>query len=72
MTLVSEGKCSSEMFDEVLLLSIALLLGGNRNVQDAFLEELMNDPNNHFLIAIREKVTRTFTRIKKAMNKFNK
>lgn len=29
VTIISEGECGKEMLNEVILLSIALLLGGN-------------------------------------------
>ncbi len=35
--------------EECILLSIALLIGGNRKAQEAFLYEMRDDENNSFL-----------------------
>lgn len=46
--------------DEAILVAIALLLGGNKNTQDRFLEYMKNDENNYLLVKIKEMLIRTF------------
>ena len=57
---------------ECLLLSIALLLGGNVEVQKAFLTYIQEDTHNSFLLQIKKLIVESFDHVKKAMTERNK
>ena len=55
--------------EEVILLCISLLLGGNPMAQESFYEEMINDRNNDFLISLKELIRQYFENVKKMMKK---
>ena len=57
---------------ECLLLSIALLLGGNLEAQKAFLTYIQEDTSNSFLLQIKKVIVESFDQVKKAMTERNK
>lgn len=59
------SKCeSSEAFDEAILACIALCLGGNFESQEEFLNYMMADDSNQFLLKIRDMIARKFEVVK--------
>jgi hypothetical protein len=53
---------------EVVLCAIAMLLGGNRQVQGRFYKSLMEDSDNKFMTTIRDQVTRYFEESQQLFN----
>lgn len=53
-----------EMFEEAILVAIACLLGGNLTVQGKFFEHMRNDHDNKLLVAIKNRMTAKFEKIK--------
>ena len=59
------SKCeNSEAFDEAILACIALCLGGNFESQEEFLNYMMADSSNQFLLKIKDMIARKFEVVK--------
>jgi len=52
------------IFEEAILVSIALLLGGNAIVQEKFYQFFIADYENKFLNSIKRKILEKFSKIK--------
>ena len=57
---------------QALLVAIALLIGGNKIVQNEFLNTMRKDSQNEFLLAIKGVILKNFEIVKKFMNEINK
>ena len=57
---------------ECILLGIALLLGGNTNVQEQFLKFMQEDVANSFLLGLKELIDSNFETVKKTLSERNK
>ena len=57
-----------EAFDEAILACIALWLGGNFESQEEFLNYMMTDDSNLFLLKIRDMIARKFEVVKILVN----
>ena len=58
---------SRKITQECLLLSIALLAGGNKRAQTAFLSYLRNDSQNEFLLTVKANLSKEIYEVKKFM-----
>lgn len=65
------GVHSQQILHEAILLCITLLIGGNPDVQKAFLDAMREDMNNKFLWALKRILVKGFEEIKKEMNRLN-
>lgn len=65
-------KLNYQLIEEIILLCIALLVGGNENVQNAFLEQMMQNENNEFLVLLKHQINLNFSQVQKEMMAFNK
>ena len=54
---------------EAVLLSIAMLLGGNRVIQDAFEQFLLKDLQNQFILNLHEIIQSSFDIVSKKMTR---
>ena len=62
---------SEEITEELILLAISLLIGGNHNVQKVFLDFMKNDTQSLFILAIRKQIISGFEEMKKEMVRLN-
>lgn len=69
--MMNEGQ-HREIVEEVVHLSIGLLLGGNGHAQEMFLKEMSQDPSNALIVRVKERLDGGFEQIKKTMNQYNK
>lgn len=72
ISILASAKSPREVKEEAILVSIALLLGGNINAQNAFVKEMQEDRNNVFCLALKKILQSSFDAIKKAMGISNK
>ena len=62
----------SEIQEECLLVLISLILGGNLNAQETFYDFMVNeDPENSFMLTIKQLLQRNFELTKKFMTEKN-
>ena len=59
------------IIEELILLAIALLVGGNETSQTAFLEYMKTDNQNDYLRALSSLINRNFTELKIEMPRIN-
>jgi len=72
MMILAESNTSREVREEAVLVCIAILLGGNKNAQDAFVKGMDDDRYNQFFLGLKKTVHNSYDSIKKAMNITNK
>ena len=60
-----------DIINEAILVAIALLVGGNVKVQQAFLEYMQEDMQNQFLLSLKALIHSEFEIVKKDMHKIN-
>lgn len=60
------------IMSECILISISMLLGGNKKIQDSFLEDFMEDAENELLNKIKSLLLSTFQKTRKEQSMYVK
>jgi hypothetical protein len=62
--IISSGRFNEAVKDEVIKLIISMTVGGNKKVQDAIFEYMVDDLGNSFLLEIQSQMQSHFRKIK--------